>query len=191
MRSFDDVLAAGLLDPALADEAERADVVAQRREHDVLADAALEQHAELLAVLGEVADAEAGGLGRVADRHLAAADADDARRHAVGADDRARDLGASRAHEPGEAEDLALAQLERDVAQQVLGRQALDRERDRRIGDAARRPRLAVDLAADHERDDLSRLGVLRDRRVPTLRPSRSTVMRSEMRLSSGIRCEM
>src|SRR6185436_16605491 len=56
------VLPAGRLDAAAPDESEGADVVAERGEHDVLAHAALEEDAELLAVLGEVSDAEARGV---------------------------------------------------------------------------------------------------------------------------------
>ena len=67
----------------------------------------------------------------------------------VGAENRARGLGAAGADEPGEAEDLALMRAQRDVdqfdrvriARGAPARQALDLERDRpgRAGSAARR----------------------------------------------------
>ena len=73
----------------------------------------------------------------------------------VRADERARGFGSPGAHQPGEAEDLALAQLEADVLEQLLGAEAGDLEHDLAIRLHADGLGLARDLAADHHGDDL------------------------------------
>ena len=96
-----------------------------------------------------------GGVGRRVDADLAAAQPDRPAVDLVGADHRARHLGPARAHQSGEAEDLALAQLEAHVLEQVLGTEAGDLEHGLAASLDADRLRLARDLAADHHGDDL------------------------------------
>ena len=59
------------------------------------------------------------------DVHLFAADRDDAAGAGIGAYQGPRHLGAARAHQPGETEDLALLQVEADVLEQLGGGQLL------------------------------------------------------------------
>ena len=67
---------------------------------------------------------------------------------------RARDLGAARADEAGEADDLAAAQLERDVGEEPAAREALGPEDDVADLRLLLREEL-VERAPDHEPDDL------------------------------------
>ena len=98
----------------------------------------------MLAVLGQVADAVPGGLGRVGDLTRLPPQRDHAAAGPVGTDQRAGDLGAACAHQPGEAEDLALQQVERDVLQQLLGAESFDAEQDLSVLTDALRLRLAL-----------------------------------------------
>ena len=79
--------------------------------------------AKSLAVLGEIADAVCDRVYRRSDRYVNAVNHDLARLRFVGAENRARHFGAARAHQAGEAENLALAHAKADVADQ---RRAVD-----------------------------------------------------------------
>ena len=70
--------------------------------------------------------------------------------------------------------DRHVARLEDDLAALVLG-----------LGEDV------ADLAADHPRDDARLVEFCGVGRVPTVRPSRRTVMRSETRKTSSSLCEM
>ena len=94
-----------------------------------------EREALGLAVLGDEAEAGPDRVTRRAEAHRLAVDLDRAGADRVGAEDRARDLGPARALQAGEADDLARADLEVDVAQQRR-LEALDARGARR-----RRPR--------------------------------------------------
>ena len=87
---------------------------------------------------------------------LLAVDLDGAGLHRVGAEQRARQLGAAGALQAGEADDLAGADLDVDVVQhrrRDAGR--LQPDVAELLGRAAGRE-VAVELAADHERDELA-----------------------------------
>ena len=92
---------------------------AQRRHRDVLADGHRPDQALQAAVLGHVGDAEVAGLARRGDGDRAAVELDRAGGRRGDAEDRQRELGAAGADEAGEAEDLAAAELEGDVAHPV------------------------------------------------------------------------
>ena len=77
----------------------------------------------------------------------------------VDAEDGASDLGPARAHEAGEADDLAAPELERDVGEEAAAREALGPEDDVSELHLLLREEL-VERAPDHEPDDL-RLGEL------------------------------
>ena len=85
----------------------------------------------LLAVLGHQADAVADGVPRRADRTSLAVDDDAAGIERIGAEDRARHLGAAGADQPGDAEDLAAAHFEADTSSSTVacGSRALPRRR--------------------------------------------------------------
>ena len=72
---------------------------------------------------------------------------------------RACDLGPARADEPGEADDLAAPELERDVGEEAAAREALGPEDDVSELHLLLREEL-VERAPDHQPDDL-RLGEL------------------------------
>jgi hypothetical protein len=69
----------------------------------------------MLAVFVEIADARVDGVLRLADVDLAAVHEHLAAIHRIGAENGARDFGAAGAHQPREAEYLALVQREADV----------------------------------------------------------------------------
>ena len=71
--------------------------------------------------------------------HRPPEDLDRARRRAGDADDRLGDLGAPRTDEPGEADDLALADREGDILEVPRQRQVLHLQR--RLPEPARLPR--------------------------------------------------
>ena len=119
---------------------------------------------------------------RIVDR--LAVDEDAAGVERIGAEDRARHLGAAGADQPGDAEDLAAAHLERDVVEHDGVRVAArcrgasgprPRARPRRRRGSSRWREERVDLAADHQPDDAVDVG-LGDRAAADERPSRSTV---------------
>ncbi len=88
-------------------------------QHRVGGDVLGEDQAVALAVLRQVADALLDGRLRVVDVDLLAVDRHLATGLGVGADQRAGRLGTPRAHQAGEAEDLALLEGEAHVAQQL------------------------------------------------------------------------
>ena len=160
-------------------------------------------------------DARGDGVARRSERDLAACDADLPGEAALGASEERREQrGASRAHRAADRDDLAGLHAERDVLDRVradpilrLARRSVASiatpgsrtESSRTRARAAPRPRalerrgadaLAADRAPHHHRDDL--VGARRASRatVPTVLPSRSTVMRSQMVKISSMRCE-
>src|SRR5699024_6063073 len=120
----------------------------------------VEQEAVTFAVLGQVADAVLVRARRVRYPHLTAVHGDGAAGDRVSTHDGARHLGAPCAHQTGEAEDLALAQLEGDIPQQVLGGQTGDTQH--RLAPLAHvlRSHAGVDLPADHPGDHLGHRGL-------------------------------
>ena len=103
----------------------------------------------------------------------------------IGAEDGARDLGAARADQAGDAEDLALADLEGHVVELDGARhRVLLRRREMPSTASATSPRgkrriargQQAELAAHHQPDDAVDRRYPRPRRSPTWRPSRSTV---------------
>ena len=146
--------ARGLADrPRLQEDAER-EKAAKARHHDVGGDVHRGGEPEPLAVLRQIPDPQAHGVARRADRDRLATDDDLAAVERVGPEDRPRHLGPSRSHQAGEAEDLALAQLEAHVPDRLAAPQVADLEHGlagRRIGDR----RLGLGEAApDHHGDD-------------------------------------
>ncbi len=131
----------------------------QACEHDVVADRTAERQPLLLAVLRNERHAAARGVFRRAGDALAL-EADLARRDAVRAEDRARDLGAARADQAAQADDLAGAYREADVGDPVVGRETFDVEQQlarvlavlARIG--------AVDRTPDHQAHQVVRRGL-------------------------------
>ena len=126
---------------------------AQPRQRDVAGDREVHHQALLAAVLGDEAEAGAHGgerapAGQALARHL-----DVAGVGLVDAEDRAGDLAAAGADEPGERDDLAGADVERDVEEHALAREALDLEHllaDLRVLLREERGEVAPDHAADH-----------------------------------------
>ena len=124
------------------------------------------------------------------DLHLFAVDEDFAAVALVRAEEQPRGLGAPRAHETRKAENLAAPQHEGDVFY-VVGAEVLCLQNDfAALGHVGLRLRVFIDHAADHHLDDLIHRG-LAVSTVPTVWPSRMTVMRSDICLSSSIRWEM
>ena len=114
-----------------------------------------------------------------------------ARVNRIGADDRARQLGAAGADQARDAEDLAAVEREADVVQHAAPREPFDAQQLV----AACRPRrarvLLGDVAVGHQPHELPTETSRRWRSVATCRPSRSTVTRWPMRNTSSRRCEM
>ena len=110
------LLLAERLDLALLDEACARMAVAQERDLHVGHDVEQEEAAALLAVLGEEGHAGVHRHAGIPDRDLFAVDRDRARGRGRDAEQRLGDIAAARADEAGEAENLALAQIEGDVA---------------------------------------------------------------------------
>ena len=94
------------------------------------------------------------------------------------------------ADEPGEGDDLAAADVERDVGEDALARQPVDLQDDvARLGRDLREQR--VHVAADHRPDHRLRSSAPRSGLVSTCRPSRMTVTRWQIAKTSSSRCEM
>ena len=106
----------------------------QRRQHDVRFHVHSERQSEPLAVLREVADPVPDGVRRAGDADGPTVNEDLARFGAVGPEDRPRDLGSAGADEAGEAENLALAELEADVADHPSPVEVADLQHDLVIG---------------------------------------------------------
>ena len=114
-------------------------------------------------VLGNVRDAREDRLARIAATQATTADADAPRPDVTHAGDRLRELALSVPCDPGDADDLALADRERDVPHRGLAPiarhgQPLDLEREyvRELPRPLERPR-HLDLTADHERGEGAR----------------------------------
>ena len=104
------------------------------RHGDVLAHGETGDEALLLAVLGDEPDAgEDGAARRIARRHQPVLDPDLALIDVEVAEDGAGELGAAGADEAGDADDLAAADREGDVAEQAALAEMADLE-DRRAG---------------------------------------------------------
>ena len=130
----------------------------QTGQDGVVRDGQVEAQAVALAVLGEIADAVVDGVLRAVDLHVLSVYPDRAGVHRIRAADQAHGLGAARADKTGEAEDLALAELEGNVLD-IEGVQVLGLEHDGRVGRAHGLCfRFLIDRAADHEADDLGDL---------------------------------
>ncbi len=150
-----DIVPRDIGEAPLVDAAEPVGVARKAGHRDVRPHLHAKREAVLLAILGQVADTRRDGIGRLADRRVASVHDDLARVARFGAEDRARKLGAPRAHEPGETEDLALLHREGNVPEFLAPADAAHFESDFgmvEIGDGHRR---VGQFAADHHRDDL------------------------------------
>ena len=104
--------------------------------------------------------------------------------------DHVRQLEHARAREAGEAQDLALVDVEVDAAQPFAGDIA-HLEHDRRVRlRRARRTVVGIDVLADHETRERARGSRVAMSCVPTSRPPRRIVTRSASSKISSIRCE-
>ena len=127
---------------------------AQARHHDISRHVHAGRQAEVLPVLGEIADAEPHGILRRPDRHGLALDDDLAAIQRIRAENRPCDLRPPRTHQTGEAEDLSSSQLEADIPDGVAAPKVADLEHHlvtRQVRNFRLRLRQA---AADHHRDD-------------------------------------
>ena len=113
-------------------------------------------------------------------------DARSARVGAVGAEQQPRELGAARAEQAGQADDLALVDGKVERRDRALAPEPLRLERPAfDAGPACGVLRAALEglerleLAAEHLRDELDRRELGRSAHSPTSRPLRSTVIRS------------
>ena len=70
-------------------------------------------------------------------------------------EDRPRELGPPRAHEPGDPQDFPAKQIEGDIVQDALAREAADLEELLRRGHIETRRKLVLQLASHHPVDDL------------------------------------
>ena len=144
----------------------------------------------LAAILGHIGDAGVDRLTRRVEAHGLAVDEDLAGVGRRQPEEDFRQLRPSRSHEAGEAEDLAPADRQRhvgDAGRAVRQLPDLQRdlaERDRPLWEDGR------ELPADHQGDETAR-SISARALVPTVSPSRSTVMRSAMAKTSSRRCEM
>ena len=128
---------------------------------------------------------------RAADRHLFAANQDLAGVDLVGAEHGARHFGAARAHQPGKAEDLALAHHEAHVLDDAPAVQVAHLEHDLVVrGRAQPRSSLSNRVRPTIMPMMVSML-VVAVGTVAMYWPSRITVTRSEILFSSSILCEM
>ena len=135
------------------DEPEAAGEPAQAGQRDVRRDRLRHREPELAAILGDVGDASGHGVTRRPDLDVPLAAPDLPRVCRPDAEERLGDLGASGSDEPGEAEHLALADLERDVVERALATEPVHPEGDRT--ELGPRPLEEVgEVAADHVPDE-------------------------------------
>ncbi len=148
----------------LRDRAQPAAGGLQREQH-VVGHGQVADDALGLAVLAGEGDLAVDGVPRAAQPAPLGADRDLAGVGGVGAEEQAGQLGAARAEQAGEADDLALEELEVGGLERALAADAEGRE-DRRAGLGGGVGRLAVEpvedleLAADHQLDQLELGGV-------------------------------
>ena len=175
--------AAERIRPPLASDAEP-------RQRRVARDREVHHEALLAAVLGHEADAGAHRRRRLAGRQAPAVDLDVAGVRAVDAEDRARDLAAARADEPGERDDLARPHVEADVEEHALAREPVHAQHGR--ADRRRPASGTARSARARPSGGPSRPGVMSAIRAScTTAPSRITVTVSQIEKTSSRRCEM
>ena len=152
----------------------------------------LENDAVAPAILGHVGDAVGDRFARAGDRRRGCAvEPDLAGIGGRDAEEDARQFGASRADQTGEADDFAGAHFERDSAARRSPRSRRSRSASTTSPGALSRRRIdRRDFAADHQRI-ICASSSSSTRFVPTLSPSRSTVTRSASAKISSSRCEM
>ena len=111
------------------------------------------------------------GVGRRGDLHRLAAHLNASRTAWVGPDDGPGGLRAPRSYQAGQPQDLAAAHLEADLAQQILGGQALDLQAHRGASVVGLGPGVGLQAASDHLLDDLSNADLIgrRGRDPPTV----------------------
>ena len=143
-------------------EGEAGLVVAQVGDRGVERQVALEEEAVCLALLGDEGKAVVHSLLCVAEVHELVAEVDATGRTRTDAEDRLEQLRAAGADKSVEAEDLALAHVERDVGEVggVLRREVLDGE-DGIPGRVVHGREAVVERAADHSGDQLVHVRVL------------------------------
>ena len=128
-----------------------AGVAAQAGEAEVVAHGHFENEALLLAILGDEREARANGVQRAVEPHVLTGDAHGAAARAVDAEEHAQQLGAARANEAGQADDLAGVDGEVQFVARMHGRaEAAHFE----CGRACRMRRALVkpgDVAPDHQ----------------------------------------
>ena len=130
-----------------SNEAEAIEIPAQHRQRDIGEDRHRENQPELATVLGHVGDAEVHAIARRADCDGLAVEKDGPRRRRFDAEKGKSDIGAARADEPGEAEDLATVEIEGDALENAMTTEIGHREN--KILSRSRRSRLRqIDLTA-------------------------------------------
>src|SRR4029077_9532468 len=120
----------------------------QRGERDVAGDRHLHDEPLLASILGDEADPRVHGTAGRAPAHRAPVEGHAARVEAVDAEDRASDLAAAGADQPGQRDDLAGPHVERDVGEDPLARQTLHAQD--RLPDALLLRDVLYELAPDH-----------------------------------------
>ena len=133
-------------------EAEAIEVATQNRQRNVGEDRHRENQPELATVLGHIGDAEVHAIARRADCDRLAVEKDGSRRRRFDAEKGKSDIGAARADESGEAEDLAAVEIEGDAFENAMTTEIGHREN--KVLSRRRRSRLRqIDLTADHVGD--------------------------------------
>jgi len=125
----------------------------ERRVPEVVLDRRTEHEAKRLAVLGNEAHASGDGRRDAPLWQWLAKDYDRAGVVGIGACDRSDHLGATRADEAGNAQDLSGAHLEGDVGEGALPGEALDAEQGL-LGRGGATRELLVDAPAHHQTDE-------------------------------------
>ena len=175
----------------LVDEHVAVDEVRQVRERRVFAHVMPEHEPLALTILGNEGDAGRDAVRRRPNGAARAVDDDLAASRHVGARDGAQDLGAARADQARQPDDLAGPN--RNETPLTAGGRA--RSRTSNTTGASGATGGSSGKCASSVRPTIARMmssgGSRAALRVSTLRPSRRTAMRSAMRGSSSMRCEM
>ena len=163
---------------------------AERRERHVLLHRHVHDQALLPPVLGDEADPRGHRAGRRGPPQLAAAHHDPARVVAVDAEHGPGHLAAARPDQPGQGDDLARPDVQRDVGEHAFPGQVLHVEHDARRARRARRPPASSICRPTMARTRSSAVSPASSL-VSTCRPSRMTVTRWQISKTSSRRCEM
>src|SRR5271157_2840601 len=128
-----------------------------RGERQVDSDRKRQQQSFGLAVLGHHANTCANRLARLVkpSRLIRACEIDGSGIGPIGSEDRAGELGPSRAHQPGDAQDLALAELAAHRADPLATAETLDPEQGRTGWSGMMRVQLVLGIGPDHQANGL------------------------------------